>query len=63
MSSRTAQPETIVIVGAGVIGCSTAYFLAHHARLKPGTRIVVVEGSDVAAGASGKAGGLLALDW
>ncbi|KAL8283531.1 hypothetical protein RQP46_005634 [Phenoliferia psychrophenolica] len=55
--------ETIAIIGGGIIGVSCAYFLAHHAKLPAGTRIVIVEGSDVAAGASGKAGGLLALDW
>jgi glycine/D-amino acid oxidase-like deaminating enzyme len=48
----------VVIYGAGVIGACTAYFLARR-----GIDVVVVERTEVAAAASGKAGGFLALDW
>lgn len=48
----------VVICGAGVIGACTAYFLARR-----GIDVVVVERTEVAAAASGKAGGFLALDW
>jgi glycine/D-amino acid oxidase-like deaminating enzyme len=48
----------VVICGAGVIGACTAYFLSRR-----GIDVVVVERTDVAAAASGKAGGFLALDW
>ena len=48
----------VVICGAGVIGACTAYFLARR-----GIEVVVVERTEVAAAASGKAGGFLALDW
>ena len=48
----------VVICGAGVIGACTAYFLSRR-----GIEVVVVERTDVAAAASGKAGGFLALDW
>jgi glycine/D-amino acid oxidase-like deaminating enzyme len=48
----------VVICGGGVIGACTAYFLA-----RSGIEVVVVEGTEVAAAASGKAGGFLALDW
>ena len=48
----------VVICGGGVIGACTAYFLARR-----GVEVVVVEGTEVAAAASGKAGGFLALDW
>ena len=47
----------VVICGAGVIGACTAYFLARR-----GIDVVVVERTEVAAAASGKAGGFLALD-
>ena len=48
----------VVICGGGVIGASIAFFLALR-----GIQAVVVEGTDVACGASGKSGGFLALDW
>jgi glycine/D-amino acid oxidase-like deaminating enzyme len=47
-----------VICGGGVIGACTAYFLSRR-----GIDVVVVERTEVAAAASGKAGGFLALDW
>ncbi|CAK7273988.1 hypothetical protein SEPCBS119000_005939 [Sporothrix epigloea] len=72
-----AQPETgpqpptpanakgqrhIVIVGGGVIGSATAYFLTRHPRYDPALhQITLLEASSIAAGASGKAGGLLGL--
>src|SRR5436190_24308490 len=48
----------VVICGGGVIGACTAYFLSHR-----GIDVTVVERTEVAAAASGKAGGFLALDW
>src|SRR3954453_2433428 len=48
----------VLIVGAGVIGTSIAYYLA--AR---GAGVVVIERKAVACAASGKSGGFLALDW
>lgn len=48
----------VVICGGGVIGACTAYFLRRH-----GIEVIVVERADIAAAASGKAGGFLALDW
>jgi glycine/D-amino acid oxidase-like deaminating enzyme len=48
----------VVICGGGVIGACTAYFLARR-----GIDVLIVERTEVAAAASGKAGGLLALDW
>jgi glycine/D-amino acid oxidase-like deaminating enzyme len=48
----------VIICGGGVIGACTAYFLS-----RSGIEVIVVERTDVAAAASGKAGGFLALDW
>lgn len=48
----------VAICGGGVIGACTAYFLQ-----RIGFDVVVVECTEVAAAASGKAGGFLARDW
>lgn len=53
--------RNIVIVGGGIIGCTTAYYLTRHAGFSAETTsITVLEASSVAGGASGKAGGLIA---
>eukprot|EP01018_Ginkgo_biloba_P020116 Gb_08727 [translate_table: standard] len=56
-SSPTKKPK-VIVCGGGVIGVCTAYFLA-----KKGAQVTVVEKSEIACAASGKAGGFLALDW
>src|SRR5258706_13298894 len=48
----------VVICGGGVIGACTAYFLSRR-----GIDVTVVERTEVAAAASGKAGGFVAVDW
>ena len=48
----------VLICGGGVIGACTAWFLARR-----GVEVIVVERTEVACAASGKAGGFLALDW
>ena len=53
-------PSTVVIAGAGVIGTSTAYYLAKNFNIKS---VLVDITGEVAPAASGKAGGFLALDW
>jgi glycine/D-amino acid oxidase-like deaminating enzyme len=52
------QNMRVVVCGGGVIGASTAYFLSRR-----GIDVIVVERTEVAAAASGKAGGFLARDW
>ncbi|KAH6611305.1 hypothetical protein Trco_001325 [Trichoderma cornu-damae] len=55
--------RNIVIVGGGIIGCTTAYYLTRHPKFDPARdAITLLEAApSVAAGASGKAGGLLGL--
>ncbi|KAM0240592.1 hypothetical protein ACHAPO_002493 [Fusarium lateritium] len=55
--------RNIVIVGGGVIGSTTAYYLTRHPKYNKALHtITLLEAAPtVAAGASGKAGGLLAL--
>jgi glycine/D-amino acid oxidase-like deaminating enzyme len=48
----------VVVCGGGVIGACTALFLSRR-----GVEVTVVERTEVAAAASGKAGGFLARDW
>ena len=54
----TIAPERVVILGAGIIGAATAYYLSLR-----GVPATVVERVEPACAASGKAGGFLALDW
>lgn len=51
-------PEKVVIAGAGIIGCATAYYLS-----KLGVAATVVEKGDVACASSGKAGTPLHSRW
>lgn len=61
-SGRHEGKKHIIIVGAGIIGVCTAYYLVKHPKFDPEKyHISLVESKRVAGGASGKAGGLLAL--
>ena len=51
---KGGEPMHVVICGGGVIGACTAYFMARR-----GIAVTVVERSEVASSASGKAGGFL----
>jgi len=57
-----SSPKNIVVIGGGIAGTTTAYFLAQSAA-RAGAKITLVEGTKVAAGASGYSGGFLAKDW
>ncbi|PGH09953.1 hypothetical protein AJ79_05569 [Helicocarpus griseus UAMH5409] len=57
-----SQERHIVVIGGGIIGCSAAYFLTRHPSYDPSKhKITILEATEIAGGASGKAGGLLAL--
>ncbi|EYE96707.1 NAD(P)/FAD-dependent oxidoreductase [Aspergillus ruber CBS 135680] len=59
----TNDRREIVIIGGGIIGCCSAYYLTRHPSYDPSRHsITVLEASEIAGGASGKAGGLLA-EW
>ncbi|CDO94255.1 unnamed protein product [Kluyveromyces dobzhanskii CBS 2104] len=61
-SDKSKGKQHIVIVGAGIIGVCTAYYLTRHPSFSKKTHhITVVESKRVSGGASGKAGGLLAM--
>jgi glycine/D-amino acid oxidase-like deaminating enzyme len=64
MSSATVDSEdrNIVIIGGGIIGCTTAYYITRHPSFSPSTTVTILEASakGAAEGASGKAGGLVA---
>lgn len=61
--SQGSGPQNIVVIGGGIAGTTTAYYLATHPQRPAGSKITVVEGTKVAAGASGYSGGFLAKDW
>ncbi|PRP76445.1 hypothetical protein PROFUN_12057 [Planoprotostelium fungivorum] len=48
----------VVIIGGGIIGCTTAYYVTHHPSFTASTVVTVLEASNtgIAQGASGKAG-------
>ncbi|RCI15929.1 hypothetical protein L249_2036 [Ophiocordyceps polyrhachis-furcata BCC 54312] len=58
-----AERRHIVIVGGGIIGCTTAYYLTRHPKFDRALHCVTIleAAPAVAAGASGRAGGLLGL--
>ncbi|KAJ7165040.1 FAD dependent oxidoreductase [Mycena filopes] len=61
--SGSDSARNIVVIGAGIIGCTTAYYLTcHPAFLRSKSTVTLLEASahGAAQGASGKAGGLVA---
>lgn len=61
MSDKKDKTE-IVIVGAGIVGVCSAYYLTQHPKFNKETHhITIFEAKRPACAASGKAGGLLAL--
>ncbi|WVQ64094.1 uncharacterized protein L199_002253 [Kwoniella botswanensis] len=62
MNGHQPQPREIVIIGAGLIGVSAAYYLSKHLDLHPESKITLVEEENVGTGSSGYANGLLVKD-
>ncbi|BEI83590.1 hypothetical protein CcaverHIS002_0401940 [Cutaneotrichosporon cavernicola] len=62
-ASPARAPKNIAVVGGGIVGVCTAYFLAISPHRPAGSKITLVEGTGVASAASGNAGGFLARDW
>ncbi|KFZ05892.1 hypothetical protein V501_07939 [Pseudogymnoascus sp. VKM F-4519 (FW-2642)] len=57
------QQKTIVVIGGGIVGTSTAYYLSHHPLYdSKGHSATVLEANNIAEGSSGKGGGFIA-DW
>ncbi|KAB8290558.1 hypothetical protein EYC80_010983 [Monilinia laxa] len=53
--------KNIIVIGGGIIGVSTAYWLTQHRFYDPSIHnITILEATEIAGGSSGKAGGLLA---
>jgi glycine/D-amino acid oxidase-like deaminating enzyme len=59
-NSSKPPPKHVVIADAGVIGTSTAYYLAQNHGI---SSTLIDPTGQIAPAASGKAGGFLALDW
>ncbi|MDO7904914.1 glycine oxidase ThiO [Paenibacillus sp. JX-17] len=57
MEINSGRTYECIVIGAGVIGCSAAYHLA-----KSGRKVLLLEQSTTASGASGAAAGMLAPD-
>lgn len=58
-----ANGDIISTPGGGIIGSTTAYYLTRHPKFNPALHTITIleAGAAIATGASGKAGGLLAL--
>jgi len=58
-----SSQKRVVIVGAGIIGISIAYYLQRSGQQTLDSVIVLESEPEAACGASGKAGGFLARNW
>lgn len=54
--------DDTIIIGAGIIGCATAYYLAESNAIDPSHIHLVENSPELFASASGKAAGFLASD-
>jgi glycine/D-amino acid oxidase-like deaminating enzyme len=61
MASDSPDTRNIIIIGGGIIGCTTAYYISRNPSFSSSTSVTILEASahGAAQGASGKAGGLV----
>ena len=59
----TSPVQSTVIIGAGIMGLSTAYYLSESGNTKPDTIHLIEASPELFASASGKAAGFVAGDW
>lgn len=59
-TAEAMSGRSVCLIGAGIMGITTAYYLAKSGRCSD---IVLLEEGEPAGGASGKAAGFLARDW
>ena len=55
--------QSTVIIGAGIMGCATAHYLAESGNTRPDTIHLIEASPELFASASGKAAGFVALHW
>ena len=60
--TNPVERQSTVIIGAGIMGCATAYYLSHSGNTKPDTIHLVEASPELFASASGKAAGFCASD-
>jgi len=54
--------KNIAIIGGGIMGVTTAFYLSRDARVQDGSvGVILVEANEIASGASGKAGGCVVI--
>lgn len=58
-----AEQKSTVIVGAGIVGCATGYYLSTSGNTDPKSIHLVEASPELFASASGKAGGFCTSDW
>ena len=61
-ASASTSSRCIVIIGGGIIGLSTAYYLLSASSF-PVPKVTLVERHKIAHGASGRAMGMIGRDW
>ncbi|KAK3113960.1 hypothetical protein LTR53_008202 [Teratosphaeriaceae sp. CCFEE 6253] len=61
--TNPAETQSTVIIGAGIVGCATAYYLSRSGNTKPDTIHLIEASPELFVSASGKAAGFLASDW